>query len=298
MNSFKLFVFGSMILIFSGCSSSKNITQTMQDGQTAYAEGNYQKAFSDWEVVIEDYKNQGKANECPVYTEAAAAAMHLGQLEKAIQYLEAESNTANVEAITYYELAGLYRKIDNLSKELDELDTYVAKYPEGENIEQVQTRLFEIYLETDRWEDAIAKWNDLSPESQSGLQIIEGYFLANKKLKNDDVCDKFALLLLELDNENVMALDWFAKQLFWKAEKRYQDEMKAYNTNKTNKQYNRLLKALDVVSKDFKTSLGYFKTLYAIDPNPQYAKYLGDIYNRLDDKKKANYYYEKAKGSN
>ena len=123
----------------------------MQDGQLAYDEGNYQKALADYEAVIEYYNNQGKENECPVYGEAAAAAMKMGQLEKAIQYLEAESNTANVEAITYYELAGLYRKIDNLSKEIDELDTYIAKYPEGENIDQVQGRLFEIYLETDRW---------------------------------------------------------------------------------------------------------------------------------------------------
>lgn len=298
MKSFKLIIFGLILISVGACSSSKNISQTMQDGQLAYDEGNYQKALSDYEAVIEYYKNQGKENECPVYAEAAAAAMQSGQIEKAIQYLEAETNTSNVEAITYYELAGLYRKIDNLSKELDELDFYVAKYPEGAHIEQVQTRLFEIYLETDRWEDAIAKWNDLSPETQSGMQMIEGYFLANKKLKNNDVCDKLALQLLDLDKENVMALEWLATKLFWKVERLYQSEMKVYNENKTNKQYNKLLKSLDVVTADFKTSLTYFKTLYELNPTPEYAKYLGDIYNRLDDKKNANYYYGKANGNN
>jgi len=86
-------------------------------------------------------------------------------------------------------------------------------------------------------------------------------------------------------------LDWTAKKYFWKAENRYQDELKAYEKNKTNKQYNKLLKALDIVSADFKTSLDYFKKFYTIDPNPGTAKYLGNIYNRLDDKKKADYYY-------
>jgi hypothetical protein len=37
--------------------------------------------------------------------------------------------------------------------------------------------------------------------------------------------------------------------------------------------------------------------LYSVDPKPEYAKYMGDIYNRLDDKDKADYYYEKSKGN-
>jgi hypothetical protein len=52
------------------------------------------------------------------------------------------------------------------------------------------------------------------------------------------------------------------------------------------------------VTAEFKLALTYFDKLYAVNPSPDYAKYIGDIYNRLDDKKKADYYYEKSKGNN
>ena len=113
-------------------------------------------------------------------------------------------------------------------------------------------------------------------------------------MKNDSVCDLVATGLLELDDQNFMALEWTAKKYFWQAENRYQAELEAYDNNKTNKQYNQLLRALDMVSADFKKSLGYFKTLYDLDPDPKTAKYLGNIYNRLDDKEKAEFYYSKS----
>ena len=100
--------------------------------------------------------------------------------------------------------------------------------------------------------------------------------------------------LLGKDENNLIGLDWLGKKYFWQAEFRYQDELKAYEKNKTNKQYKQLLKALDIVSADFKTSLNYFKKLYAQNPKPATAKYIGNIYNRLDNKKKAGYYYHLA----
>lgn len=287
-------VFVAIIAILGGCSSSKNITQTIQDGGTAYQTGDYEKALAEYEAVIEHYQNEGKANECPVYTEAAAAAMQTGNTEKAIQYLKQETYTVHSTAKTHYDLAGLYRKIDNLSKELDELETYVADYPEGENIEQVNERLFEIYVETDNWEKAIESWQVLTPEVQNRQSLIEGFFITNKALKNEEACDSIARGLLKMDSENTLALDWLAKRIFWRAENLYQAELEAYDKNKTNKQYKKLLNSLDDVSADFKTSLAYFKTLYGIEPSPKTAKYLGNIYNRLDDKKKAGYYYKLA----
>jgi hypothetical protein len=70
--------------------------------------------------------------------------------------------------------------------------------------------------------------------------------------------------------------------------------MKAYEENKTRKQYARLLKAFKIVTVDFKLSLDYYTRLYKLYPRPEYAKYLGNIYARLSDEKNAKYYHNLA----
>jgi tetratricopeptide (TPR) repeat protein len=89
-------------------------------------------------------------------------------------------------------------------------------------------------------------------------------------------------------------MKWFGEKYFWLAENRYQAEMEAYEKKRTNSQYAKLLEAFKIVTRDFKTSLGYFTRLYKLYPKPEYARYLGNIYTRLDDKEKAKYYYNKA----
>jgi len=286
------FILVILISLLAGCSGTKQLSQYQTDAQKAYDIGEYEKALTEWEKVIDYYDKEGNPNECPVYAEAAAAAIKAGQVEKAIQYLVAETYTGKASSETYLDLAVLYQQVDNLSKEIDALNAYIKKFPEGEKAEQVKEDLFEIYVETQNWEAAETEYDRLSEESKS--EMIEPYFVLNKALKNDPVCDSLALKMLDNNSENILALDWMAKKLFWQAEKRYQEEMRAYDQNKTNKQYRHLLKVLDVVTDEFKTSLSYFKTLYDIDPKPVYAKYMGDIYNRLDDKKKADYYYNLA----
>ena len=297
MRKVNLVISVTILAIITSCSGSKNITNAEHQGEAAYLSGNYAEALTHWEKVIEYYNNQNKPGECPVYTQAAAAAMETGQTDKAIGFLEAETHTSRADDETYYNLALLYREIDNLSKELDALETYAAKFPDGKNIGSVRERLFDIYIETDNYDAALKEWELLTPATKSELTVLESYFEVNKKLKNDSVCDSIAMQLLETDKENIPALEWMGKKLFWQAEKLYQSELKAYNTNKTSKQYNKLLRSLDKVTAGFKSSLDYFNTLYAIDPEPEYAKYIGDIYNRLDDKQKAAYYYEKSKGN-
>jgi len=71
--------------------------------------------------------------------------------------------------------------------------------------------------------------------------------------------------------------------------------MKDYDDHKTNKQYNILLNALDIVTADFKKSLSYFKKIYALEPSKENANYLSHIYGRLSDEKKETYYKKLAK---
>ncbi len=286
-----------MSAVILSCSSGKQITSTIQEGQTAYQSGQYENALKYYEEVIAYYDQNNQPKECPVYYEAAMASLELMRKEQAIDFFKIDQYSNHTNPETYIELAKLYREKDNLSKELEELETYKTKYPDGSRLSEVKSRLFELYVESQNWEKAESEWNNLPIETVSNTTKLEEYFIVNSALDKDSVCGVIAADLLKIDENNKIGLKWTAEKYFWKAEKRYAAELKAYEANKTNKQYKQLLKALDLVSADFKTSLGYFKKLYLADPEPQYAKYLGDIYNRLDDKKKADYYYRLAKGN-
>jgi len=284
----------TLILFFSACNSSKQIGDSINTGKSLYQTGNYENALQQFEEVIANYEKKNQQKECPVYGDAAYAAMRLGETDKAIGYFKKDQRSNFASADTYYQLAELYHVIDNLSKELDELEAYISKFPEGKELEKVKTRLFEVYIESENWEQANALWESLYEDDREKVVLLEGYFTANKALDNDSICNIITANVLGKDENNLLGLDWVAKKYFWQAENRYQDELKAYEKNKTNKQYKKLLKALDVVSSDFKTSLNYFKKIYVQDPKPATAKYIGNIYNRLDDKKKAKYYYRLA----
>ena len=283
-----------VISYLASCTGGKQITTTMQNGQAFWQEGQYEQALKSWEEVIVYYEKKDEQKECPVYAKAAGAAYKLGKTEKTISYLIMNQNSDYANANTYYDLAALYKQTDNLSKELEELEAYEEKFPEGDKLTEVHIRLFEIYVEIKSWEKAGNVWQKIPDLNKSNTVILEKYFLLNKALDNDSVCDATAGILLQYDESNLTGLDWLAKKYFWQAEHDYHDELKAYDKNKTVKQYKKLLKVLDEVTVDFKTSLGYFERLYILEPNPATAKYMGDIYNRLDDDKKAEYYYNLA----
>lgn len=283
-----------MITILGACQSNKQIVNSINAGELAYQSGNYSNALEKFEEVIAQYEQKNQQKECPVYAEAGHAALQLGNSTKAIQYFQSDKWSNSVGADTYFQLAKLYQEIDNLSKELDALEDYTTRYPEGENIDKVKGRLFEVYVESENWEKANSLWNKLTANQHEETKMLEGYFSANKALKNDAVCDTIANDLVDNDESNLIGLRWLAKKYFWQAENLYHSELKAYESNKTNKQYKKLLQSLDTVTADFKISLDYFKRLYTLQPSPVTAKRIGNIYTRLDDKKQAAYYNKLA----
>lgn len=293
----KLTVAGFLItlLIISSCSGTKNITQLRQNAETAYQQGDYETSLNDLKQVIDHYEKTGTQQECPVFGKAAECAMHLGQTDVAEDFLKKDTYTNFATEDTYISLAKIYRKQGNLSKEMMALQSCKEKFPAGEKTDTVNISLFEIYVESQNWELAEKIWPELPEISRSDEKMTEQYFKVNKALKKDLMCDQLAAELMKMDAANTTALEWKAVKYFWQAENLYQTSLKEYNNNKTNKQYKILLKALDVVTADFKKSLDYFTRLYKLDPQPEYAQYLGNIYTRLDDKKKAEYYYKLSK---
>ena len=282
---------GLLIILTAQSCVTKKLTQ---EGTTAYENGNYSTAFSALEQVIEKNESSDKQTDKAIYYKAGIAAWEQKKTEKAIKYLEKADYLKYPKANLYATLAEIYKNIDNLSKEIEALESYHNKFPEGKHIDSLNTRLFGTYVESENWKKAVNLWPELTQKSQSNLDLRAGYLISNRELENDKKCDKLARQILKEDPENITALEWFAKSKFWEAENTYVSEMKAYRNNRTTSQYKKLLKAWDGIWETFRTSRDYFLKLYELDPKPEYAEFLGNIYKRLDKNKKAEYYYRKA----
>lgn len=277
-------------MIVQSCASTKLV----DEGETAYQQGNYQTALEKWEEVIKEKEQKLEKVDSSLYYKAGMAAWELDRTAKARQYLESADETGYASPEMYRLLAGMYNNIDNLTLEIDALESYHKNYPEGEHIDSLNKRLFETFMESEQWNKAEALWPELEEQAKTKLEMQKAYFTVNKALDNDEHCDRLANQILEKDPEHLPALEWNAIKYFEKADNLYIKVMKAYDEKRTRENYNKLLKAWDVIWPDFETARDYFKRLYKLNPKPEYATYLGHIYKRMDKEQKAEYWYKQA----
>jgi len=282
-----------LILLF-GCSGARYLERTNRVEQ-AYNENDFQKAFATAEEIIRDLPGKQKPEYGKVFALAGNSAYELGKYERSLEYLEKALRLDYTGESMYLNLAALYQRIDNLSKEIEILESYIRLFPEGKEMSRVRERLFMTCRESMNYDLAMNLWPLLDDASRSEITNLELYLEINQVLENDSICEATAEKILGLNEVNETALKWFAEKYYWKAENRYQSELDAYNRNKTHKQYNLLLNAFKKVTSDFKESLEYFTRLYRLYPDPGYARYLGNIYARLNNEEKARYYHSKAR---
>lgn len=290
MKYLNLILVVSVVYLLSACGSGKVLTQKKTDAESHFQNNEYSNALAAYKEVINIYEVNNNSAECPVYTNAGISAYETGDYKLAISYLKNDEVSNFKREETFHYLAKSYKAIDNLSLELLALNDYIINYPQGKDIIDIKSRLFLIYVEVENYDPALELWPVVKETNPSDVSLLEAYLTINQGLDNIDTCKSVANELLNVNPENIPALEWLGKYYYRLAEDRYQKEMKAYDKKKTNKQYRILLKALDIVTVDFKKSLKYFKTLYDVQPNSEYANYLSHIYNRLSDKKKAQYY--------
>ena len=289
MKTIAIFLPGLLLLAIIGCSSARYLEMTRM-GETAFQEKDYQKALETSEEIISDPPKKQYPEPGRIYALAGNSAFALEQYKKSQDYLERARQLNYSNELVCLNLASIYQRIGNLSKEITILETYNQKYSSGTEINYVREKLYQTYWESMNYDLAVSLWPLLDDPARSDLYNLELFLEVNRSLKNDSICDLLAEVIMEQNPENEPALSWIAKKYYWQAENRYQAEMTAYDKNKTHSQYAILLEAFKTVTLDFKESLGYFTRLYELYPNPDYAKYLGNIYVRLNAKQKARYY--------
>ncbi len=283
-----------IIILLYSCSGSRNLAEEADLVRDSYQSGEYSKAFESAEQIILKKEEKGKSAEGQIYAIAGKSAYQLETYDKSREYLSAALIKGYSDEQMILFQADNYHRIDNLSKEITLLEEYIQKYPGGEYINTIRIRLFQTCPESENFELALELWPLLELPAGTEVENLEIYLGINQVLENEQVCDSVASLILESNPEHESSLNWYAEKYYWKAENSYQEEMKAYEENKTRKQYARLLKAFKIVTIDFKQSLDYYSKLYKLYPKPEYAKYMGNIYARLSDEKNAKLFHDKA----
>lgn len=276
-----------------GCTGGRYLEMT-NSGEEAYRSGNYHAALETSEQIITEYEGKGKPAAGNIYTLAGMASYELQEYDKSLKYLEKAEQVEYSDGNVYLYLAKNYNHMDNLSREISALENYLSKYPEGKESGEVRERLFKTCIESENFESAGELWAGMDSISKEDTGNMETWLILNRMQNNESVCDSIALRILELDPESEPALKWTAESHYRKAEESYQYQMKAYKENRTRKQYAILLQAFKQVNVDFRASRDYFLKLYELNPDPEYARYLSNIFTRLDDEGMANYYKKLA----
>jgi hypothetical protein len=290
MQSLRNYLFYLLIIITAGCGVSPRLSRLQADAEAALENQDYMAALRHYEELIEFKTSRNREISGETFHNAGISAWELHQTEKAIEYLVQAGRREYSTERRLYILARHYREIDNLSLEITSLESYVTNYPDGEHTDEMKKRLFDVYLESRNYDRAMGLWQELEGLSSEDPELLEGYLVLRKNLGYEDEIPALAERLLRLDGNNITALEHLGEYYFWKAENRYQEEMKAYDANRTARQYRQLLDALEVINRQFRLSRDYFTRLWNQDPSPRYANFLQNIYLRFGDEEKAEYY--------
>ncbi len=291
MKTLNLLCGGIMLMLLISCGTSKMVSTGKSEASTYEGVGNYSQAVTSWTSYFSSISVENVEGED--FAHAAKTAFKAGNNPQAISWFDQARYKSYSDAEMYKTLAKIYEADDNLSKELSALEFYTEHF--GDLDTEVNSRLFELYTEIDSNEKALEMWGKMNPESQNTESNLERYFKLNSVLENNAVCDSVSTVLLEKNPQNIAALEWFAKKYYWAGQNRYEREMAKYNQNKTRKNYNVLLKELDLVTADFKKALPYLSKLWKIQQGKEYAGYLANIYARFGDEQKVNFYKQYMK---
>ncbi len=282
------------IIIVNGCASIGHMAKLSEEADQAFKAGDYERALTVYQELIDAERSQDRSVEGIFYQRAGIAAYETGNTDRAIEYMEYARHTDAADANTFSILAKSYREIDNLSREITNLERYVEMFPDGEAFDDMQRRLFQTLVESLNWQQAYDLWPLLAGNPYQDEDLLASYVKVNQALDKEDKAAEMAEKVLDLNIYNKIALDLLGRRHFHEAVNRYNREMQAYEANRTHRQYAQLLEALEVINTDLRIALNYFMRLYEQDPRPEYAGFLANIYERFQDEERARYYRRRA----
>jgi len=284
-------IFLMAALITSLCTTTLSLADLQNNADMAYDEGDYSTALKHYEKLIERWNNDHAFEENPYYDKAGHAAFAMQDYGKANEYFAHSMHYGTAGAKTYHALIAYNQEIENFSREMTTLHGLIEKFPDEAAKTGAHERLFEMYVETSRWEEAAGQARHIS--AATDVKLLEQLLMVYQRLGDEEEEERIAKKLLQIDRNNTAALEWQAKKYFDAAEARYIAETEAYERNKSRRQYAQLLRGYEEAGEDYRKARDIFERLYRENPERRYAIYLYNIYARFQDEEKANYYRQR-----
>ncbi|HPD95331.1 MAG: hypothetical protein H6537_07720 [Bacteroidales bacterium] len=280
-------------LMFS-CGVSFKTSETVKLANSSYSSKDYETAYVKYRSTINEYNNSGKQVPGELLNNAGVSAFYVDKVDTAIVFLEGAKKQENIDAFGYYTLALSYRKVDNLSREITNFELCNQKFPNDTIVNSANEELFDAYVRSENWDQAKEMWSKLNLKKRGEVRFLTDYLQVMQATSSEKDVYDIANQILKISKNSIPAQAALADYYYSYADSLYVSEMKAYQQNQTMKQYNKLLAALKKVNSNFRSARDIYEKLYKINPDPLYAKRLGNIYTRFENKKKASYYYKKA----
>ncbi len=284
------FISVTVFFLFYSCSPLRHFSDLSQEADLAWKSKNYPLAYDLYGQLVDAHRSRDMAVDGEVLNRAGISAFEVGDVQRALDYLELARHTDAVNERTYAVLAKAYRDVDNLSREITNLERYIEHYPTGEKVDVMRERYFETLIESMNWQQAIDLWDELPENRYQDESLLTQYLRVNRHMNHEAKASDLADMLLDINKNNTEALDFLGRRHFQEAVSRHSREVRAYEQNRTHRQYAQLLEAFEIINTDLQIAMNYFKRLYDLDPQPEYAGFLANIYERFQDEENARYY--------
>lgn len=285
-------------LALSSCSSGKKLAQQQQAANQYFYEKNYDSAAVMYETIINQYEAKNISASPETYASAGKSFYYSGDEKKAIDYLYRAECMGYDDELTLILKIKYYGKIDNMSKELDNLEKYQSMYRNGDEIQYVRTRLVKRYVQMKEYQKVQRTYEQLSDPEASEIEYLEYYYTALSKNGNNDKAYQTAQKIFNLDPNNFTGLSNVARHTFDHAETAYVAAIKEYEAKKTNAAYRTMVEKTKPLLEEYKKAKIYYQKLYNLYKRPIDAEILSRIYTRLNDKKNAAVYAKLANQNN
>jgi uncharacterized protein HemY len=252
--------------------------------------GYMQRALNIYDLLIAESEGKRKPVPDSVYVRAGMLALEVNDNHKAIGYLEKATLAASSDCSSLFSLSKAYRAIDNLSKEISALEQISDNCSSFDSLFSVQTRLMHTYIMSQNFDKALALWSEIPDGKESSEPLLTDYLTVLMEGDNDVEAMEIVKKLLKVNPKNTTGLFYLGSFYYLKAENKYHAEMDSYNANKTQRRYLYLVEQLKMITKDYQAAKFYFETLYTFEPNNRNAEYLANIFARLNNESKSQYY--------